>query len=855
MLKAWGRTHDLLFVAEHEYITPTKDRRYIDGAMLHSLRVPLGYWEAKDTDDDLDAEIAKKFRDGYPKSNIIFEDSATAVLYQDGVEVIRCAVDDAALQQLLDLFFGYQRPEIANFRLAIEQFKSDLPAVLGALRKRIDAAYSGNTEFANAAREFLKQARDSINPAVTDADVREMLIQHILTEDIFARVFGQGDFHRENNVAKALYGLEQLFFRGSVKQETLHALEPYYASIRSTAALIQSHSEKQGFLKAIYENFYKVYNKKAADRLGVVYTPAEIVRFMVESADWLCEKPYNANQQNENDDNKNREYPAIDKLIKATYIEQGTAQKTKLYDMYVRFFRWASSRIEDDGILAFVSNSSFLQKNSFDGFRAVQEAEFNELWVLDLKGDARTSGEDRRRQGGNIFGDQIKVGIAIYCFVKKRGGKGFRIFYDAVRDYAKADEKMEFVQAPLSERKMLELRPDAKHNWLNLPSSEFERFIPIATKETKATRVEGQDRAIFKLFSLGISTNRDDWLYDRDRKTLEKKVRQLISAYDAVPATSTAYPGTLKWSRNLKRRLARNEREPFSAKRIVQASYRPYAPRWLYHSEVFTDELGLADELFPPKGENKGISFSAPGFRTNYCALAVDGVADLHFGAAVDGYQQVARYRFEHGERLDNITDWALDQFRTHYSSKAITKDDIFAYVYAVLHDPIYHQAYASNLKREFPRIPFHGDFKQWCRWGKALIDLHLGYRSAKPHPLKQTDIVDSKARNARQSPRVMLRSDREAGIIVLDSETQLSGVPTKAWDYRLGNRSALDWVLDQHKERQTKDVAIRQMKLRPYEFANYKLEVIDLLKRVTTVSVKTIEIVEAMKTLPRSGG
>jgi predicted helicase len=206
---------------------------------LHSLRVPFGYWEAKDTKDDLDDEIVKKFRRGYPQTNIIFEDSVQAILIQSGQEVMRCAVDDVAdLHRLLELFFGYQRPEIADFRKAVAQFKLDLPAVLRALRERIDEAYTGNEAFAAAARDFLKQARETINPTVSDADVREMLIQHILTEDIFARVFGQSDFHRENNVANALYALEERFFRGAVKQRTMHALEPYYAAIRSTAALI-----------------------------------------------------------------------------------------------------------------------------------------------------------------------------------------------------------------------------------------------------------------------------------------------------------------------------------------------------------------------------------------------------------------------------------------------------------------------------------------------------------------------------------------------------------------------------------------------------------------------------------------
>lgn len=981
LLKAWGRSRDLQFIPEHEFITPAKERRYIDGALLHDLRVPFGYWEAKDSSDDLDQEIARKFRRGYPQTNIIFEDSTKAVLFQNGQEVMRCAVEDVErLHRLLDLFFGYQRPEIADFRKAIEQFKRDLPAVLKALRERIDQAYDGNAAFAQAARDFLKQARESINPTVTDADVREMLIQHILTEDIFARVFGQSDFHRENNVAKALDRLERLFFRGNVKQQTLHALEPYYAAIRSTAALIQSHSEKQGFLKAIYENFYKVYNPKAADRLGVVYTPNEIVRFMVESADWLCEKhfgrslidrdveildpatgtgtfivellehfrgrpqalkykylnelhanevailpyyvanlnieatyaaiaeeyvefpnlcfvdtldniaalktlvgqhhgdllggistenvdrikrqnarkisviignpPYNANQQNENDANKNREYPEIDRRIKATYIKASTAQKTKLYDMYARFFRWASDRIEEDGIVAFVTNRSFIDKRNFDGFRKMVAQEFSEIYIVDLGGDVR----DNPKLSGtthNVFG--IQTGVAISFLVKRRKAAGCRIHYGRRPEFETREEKLVYLHSARLEAAAPELlRPDAKHDWLTLAANDFETFLPLATKETKGARRVSQEQAIFKLFSLGVSTNRDEWLYDRDREALANKARYLIAAYDAVPATTEEFPNSLKWSETLKRRKRADMREPFIAGQIRRSAYRPFCTENLYQSPLFIDRPGLADELFPPGGENRGISFSGPGFRSDYCVLAVDGLADLHFGAAVDGYQQVTRYRFKNGERLDNITDWGLARFVEHYGEGAgITKDGIFAYVYAVLHDPAYRETYAQNLKREFPRIPFHPDFACWRDWGQALLDLHLGYETAEPFPLERIDLSDARARAAGQTPRVILKADRTSGTIQIDAETQLAGVPAAAWNYRLGNRSAIEWVLDQHKEKTPKDPIIRE-RFNTYRFADYKEQAIDLLMRVVTVSLRTVAIVDEMRDAAR---
>lgn len=482
LLKTWSRQQGLVFLAEFGLTSNQKTPIRPDGTILHDLRVPLGYWEAKDTADDLDTEIAKKFRKGYPQDNIIFENSSTAVLIQNRTEAMRCSMTDTReLERLLNLFFGYERPEIAEFRRAVSQFQTDLPAILTALRDRIDTAYGTNPGFRTAADSFLAHAKDTINPTLTEADVREMLIQHILTEEIFTQVFDGGQFHRENNIAKELFKLEAEFFTGAVKWETLRVLQPYYAAIRANAAQITSHSEKQTFLKAIYEGFYKVYNPKAADRLGVVYTPNEIVRFMIEGADWLCHKhfgknlidhgveildpatgtgtficelldyfrgqpeklrhkykeelhanevailpyyvanlnieatyaavagqyaefpnlcfvdtldnvaglgiksgyqhdlfagltdenvervkrqnkrkisviignpPYNANQQNENDNNKNRAYPRIDDLIKRSFVKLSTAQKTKVYDMYARFFRWSFDRVHDEGIVA-----------------------------------------------------------------------------------------------------------------------------------------------------------------------------------------------------------------------------------------------------------------------------------------------------------------------------------------------------------------------------------------------------------------------------------------------------------------------------------------------------------------------
>lgn len=211
------------------------------------------------------------------------------------------------------------------------------------------------------------------------------------------------------------------------------------------------------------------------------------------------------------------------------------------------------------------------------------------------------------------------------------------------------------------------------------------------------------------------------------------------------------------------------------------------------------------------------------------------------------------RYRYSSsGERVDNITDWGLRQFRAHYGKdEKITKDAIFHYVYGVLYDPVYRETYAQNLKREFPRIPFYPDFAQWAAWGERLMALHIGYETVEPWPLTRTDMADEKARAAGVAPKAILKPDRDNGLIRLDTETTLSGIPPEAWAYRLGNRSGLDWVLDQHKEKTPKDPTIRE-KFNTYRFADYKEHVIDLLARVARVSVETVAITEAMKSARR---
>jgi predicted helicase len=993
LLERMGRKHDLMLIPQWER-QGARGLIRVDGALAPAAgRIPFGFWEAKDQHDDLDREIVAKQRAGYPDDNIIYEDTREAVLIQNGKRIDRAPLqgDDDALLALLDRFFGYQRAEVAEFKRAAAQFRKDLPDILTALRAALDEAERNNADYAHAAAGFLSHARAAIHRSVSPGDVREMLIQHILTEAIFTRVFDNAGFHRENNVAQRLQALEDLFFRGDLRARTVDRLKPYYGAITAAAANLPSRTEKQAFLKSLYEDFYKVYNPKAADRLGVVYTPVEIVRFMIRGAEWLLERhwgtvladpgveildpatgtgtfvvellehmsgagadrlrakyreelhanevailpyyvanlnieatyaaiaghyaefdglcfvdtldntaglgmyaghqgdmlgglsdenigrikrqnerkisvvignpPYNAWQQDYNARNPNRPYQQVDRRIRDSYRRLSRATNTSaLSDMYVRFFRWASDRIRDDGIVAFVCNRNFIEKVAFDGFRRAVAEEFAEIWVQDLGGDVRANPKISGT-AHNVFG--IQTGVCVVFMVRKGGKSRARKKTAAIR-YARRPEderrgdKLSFLsEAELSERGFRTVRAAANGAWLNQGADGWAAFLPLADPEAGPGDRAKPVEAIFRLTSNGVETHRDAWLWANDRRFLLKKAGHFIRQYERVRlGTISQAQSGLKWDRELDGHLQADVAKRVDRSVVHRGLYRPFTRKFVYLDEHLNGYLFRLPWMFKADEAQLGIVISDRGWRSSFAALAVDTVPDTHLIAAVDRFFVVTRHRYTRtGERVDNITDWALQQFQARYPDEAVTKDGIFAYVYAALHDPQWRETYAADLRREFPRIPLHDDFARWRDWGQMLLDLHIGYETAEPYPLTRVDTPPPPPRRVRGGgeppppgpPKPILKSHPDQGVIVLDSETQLTGVPAGAWAYRLGNRSGIDWVLDQHKEKRPRDPTVARL-FNTYRFADHKERVIALLARVVTVSVRTVAIVEEMR-------
>lgn len=578
--------------------------------------------------------------------------------------------------------------------------------------------------------------------------------------------------------------------------------------------------------------------------------------------------PYNANQANFNDFNKNREYPDVDKRIKETYVKYSTAQKTKVYDPYARFYRWATDRIDKNGVIAFITNRSFIDSRTFDGFRKIVASEFNHIYIVDLGGDVR-SNPKLSGPKHNVFA--IQAGVAIMILVKDNNeilAKSEQHFeelkkeFDAVEEpriiyndrtaysnkcriyyYRRPEEelaidKLQFLNdAKIQELAFDIIHPDKNNNWVDLSDNDFEELLPITDKKDK--------NVLFAVYSNGVSTNRDEWVFDFNAKNLENKAKFLSDTFNKS-VKENKIKEDIKWSRDLKNKLERKLKSKFDKKQIVKFNYRPYVKQNYYSEKIFSDVL--TQNHFDLFGNylnqvNKIIIYCGVNHSQPFHSLVVKEIFGLDF---LEKTKCISLYIYDHqGNRHDNITDWGLSQFTSHYQDSTITKEDIFNYTYAVLHNPEYRQKYELNLKRDFPRLPFYDDFYQWVAWGKQLMDLHINYETVEPYELQLIDNTFL-VKDKNYKLKVKLKADKVNNIISLDEHTLLINIPQTAWLYKLGNRSALEWVLDQYKEKKPSDKTIAE-KFNTYRFANYKMHVIDLLKKVCTVSVETMRIIEQM--------
>lgn len=980
-----------------EYATDENNKTkiiYPDGRIKKGNMI-IGWVENKDAKDDLDKEIRKKQSKQYPLDNTIFENSKELVLYQNGKEVNRINIlDSEKLDKVLIKFVNFKPEEYKKFQDAFVNLKRILPELAEDLRDFFKKERNINKSFRDNLIEFTEMCQRSINHNITEEIAVEMIIQHMLTRDIFVMLFHNQNFHRNNIISKSIEDILENINQKSA--EISRKIDSYMHVLNSYTSNLDK-KDKQDILKTFYSDFYKALNSKKADVQGIEYTPIQIVKFMVNASERLLyeyfnkklssknvnildpcsgtgifmaeiidkinlssleykykeelfsneidimpyyisnlnienayyektnnyeifenmcfldtlefqiksEKtsflgmeefnkenverairqykkkinliignpPYNANQKSENDNNKNKVYADLDRRIKATYINESTAQKTKQYDMYKRFIRWASDRIhsEDDGIIAFITNNAYLDSKQDDGFRKTVQKEFDYIYIVDLKGNAR---KRNKAEGGNVF--NIQTGVAIMFLIKKaknNGKKKADIKYYNVGDNKSGEEKLMALHSDIFDFDFEDIIPDKNGKWLNQTDNDFYEHLALIDKNVKNQKVGKaiEQKAIFKLFTLGVSTNRDNWAYDFDEKQLEKKIKYFLKIYNKDrnlfkginylnENKNAELDYSIKWSRDLKKDVASNKEYKFNKSNIRKCLYRPFVYSYLYFDDGIIDVKGINEKLFPNgNSENLTLNFHvAIPNRIHYC-LVSKILIDLSF-TIIAGNISVPLYIYENGEKKINITDYAFKEFQKKYKESA-THENIFAYCHAVLSSPKYQKKYEENLKTDYPRIPFYSQktFNKFVEFGKRLIKLQTEFENCEPYANlkieKDLNYMPKGIENPNKNKFfdfLTIKKDKQT--IILDAKNRIENIPKKVFNYKIATKSALEWFLHYYSpktlrpNKEPDHKTLIENNLTVYDWKNIREYLFDLIPKVIAISMEIVEIFEELE-------
>ena len=849
--------------------------------------------------------------------------------------------------------------------------------------------------------DFHTELKSSINASITRKHAIDMMAQHILTRPVFEALFENYDFASGNPVSIALDKLRNDFAEFGLEDET-RDLAGFYESVRLRARGIDNSEGRQRVLLELYEKFFQKALKKDADRLGIVYTPVEVVDFILHSAnevlqdefgrslsdegvhildpftgagiflarllqsglihsddlerkyreelhaneivilayyiaavnieeafhgrrgedeaykpfngivltdtfnlnknktlfpkEWLPDNnerverqqqlpigvivgnpPWSAGQRKGTDDNPNVEYSELEKRIGETYfVHTTTTNKRSLYDTYKMAIRWASDRLDKCGIVAFVTNGSWIDGNVDAGIRACLAEEFSSIHVLNLRGNQRTQGEVSRREGGKVFGSGSRAPVAITLLVKNPNAShdGCRIHYRDIGDYLTREEKLDALSKAVSIKGFSDwqaIKPNKHHDWIEQRSDTFAEFYPLGTKEAKAGKA---DNAIFGLYSQGVKTNRDAYIYNFTRSACAENARRMTQDYlDAlsefeenpelsVDEVARRHTENVTWVGELMDSLRRRKTTKFDDNYIRKVMYRPFIATNCYANYIFIQRKHQMDRIFPnSSSENRVICAPGIGSKKPFSTLMTDTMPDMGFNAAS---QCFPRYQYpkptdtsnttltfdgidKPPDRIDNISDTALHTFRKHYNDDAITKDAIFDYVYGVLHAPSYREAFANDLSKMIPRIPYAPDFHTFAAAGAALADLHLNYETCERYPLELVYAYDGapQPHHFQLGTRAMRFADKQAKTtLIINEHVRLSGIPERAHRYVVNGRTPLEWFIDRYKITQDKDSGIIND---PNGWFADPRALIAAVERIVYVSVESAKIIEQL--------
>ena len=632
----------------------------------------------------------------------------------------------------------------------------------------------------------------------------------------------------------------------NIEQEFFHRTGTYLQfdgiTLADTFELLEDRGQMQLFTK---ENTERVERQKAADMFVVIGNP-----------------PYNAWQVNDSDNNRNRKYETMDERILDTYAADSKATlRAALYDPYIKAIRWASDRIGKEGVVAFVTNNGFVDGLTFDGMRKHLAQDFDAIYIFDLGGNAR---KGLKVSDANVFGIRVGVSINLFFKAKHSPSETAHIYYYRTDEQWNKNKKFDFLNESKHVGKIAwqTIQPNKHYTWLTEGlHAEFDIFIPIGTKEAKKHKGAASD-VIFKTYSAGVKTGRDAWTYNFNRNTLSTNIEKMIDTYNSevdrwVRRESQQVKASdfvryddkkIKWDRELRQHLQRGRIAEYTEHKVRNSFYRPFTKSNLYFDRVLNNCVYLFPSIFPvteTEVENRVICLTDKGSEKPFMTIMSDHIVDLHIVSPGCSSQCFPYYTYnEDGtNRQENITDWALTAFRKHYGDDSISKWDIFHYTYGILHHPMYREKYQANLKRDLPHIPFAEDFRGFANAGAQLADIHVNYESQPKYDglrfIETPDIpIDWRVEKMKLS--------RDKTQLVYNDFLTIDGIPTEVFDYRLGTRSALEWIVDQYRVKVDKRSGIVNDPNRT-DSPRY---IVDLIGRVINVSLQTVEIVGGLPEL-----
>ena len=909
---------------------------------------------------------------------------------------------NAILARIVDKYAdpGYWEKWAADVRDIAERHESRIRALLNRPDSDVRPIFDG----------FLTGLRQNLNDGITEDDAIGMLSQHLITRPVFDALFEDYTFAQRNPVSQAMEStLESLQERGLDKET--EGLENFYRDVRVCVQGVTDAVSKQKIIAELYQRFFKLALPDTASKLGIVYTPVEVVDYIIRSVEDLLNREFGASLSNDgvhvldpfvgtgtfmtrlmrsgiirpedlktkydeelhaNDimllayyvaainiestyhdlmkaeeyhsfngivltdtfqsyeegdpmdellfphnnqriqrqkgldirviignppwsANLNRPYPSIDKRIESTYASLSSRKRlSALYDPYVRSIRLASDRVQNSangGIVALVTNGGFIESIAFDGFRKAIPKEFHSIYCYNLRGDQRTSGEKSRQEGGKVFGQESRAGVAILLLVKKPGeSPGAQIHYRDIGEYLTREQKLEVLgSSRLAETDWQVVVPNDEADWIEQRSGNFMELQPLAPTGDPA-----EDKAkhpIFKEGTLGLATNRDAWCYNFSAKALRKNIERSVEFYNQQVADflKTEPKGRLKersdkakafvpqgptrfhWSRENYFNLANGQTYTASDDNFVVGTYRPFSKQNLFFSQELNNSVRQFPYIFPkPDSENLCINLSRMGATIPFHALITDNIVDLHLtGDTVtlprwkylpaQPLTETAGHTGSEFEKVSNINPAALGKFHQHFNNEEISEDDLFYYVYGVLHSQQWRDTFAADLTKAPVRIPTPAtveDFRAFAEAGRELADLHLNYETTDAYPLIEEhrpgwDTEVSEGYRVTKMAYLGSSKTHNKSAIVCNANITLSGIPDQAHHYRLGSRSALDWLIERYQIRTDTKSGITDD---PNDWATEHGDpryIIDLIKRITTVSVRTIEIVQGLPELP----